>query len=122
MDEVGLLISSLNPKKCTGADNSSAALLKATALVIAESLINLFNKALMTGKCPFDWELARIVPIPKSGDPEHPSNYRSISILSILSKLVEKQVQNLISLCLNNSTPLSQHQWGFTPGKSTTTA
>ena len=67
----------------------------------------------MTGKYPFDWKFARIVPIPKSGNPEYASNYKPISILSILSKLLEKHVQNLISWCLNNSTPLSQNQWGF---------
>ena len=95
-------------------------MLKATALVIAENLANLFNKSLMTGKCPLEWKFYRIVPIPKSGDHEYPSNYKPISILSslskllsILSKLLEKHAHNLISQCLNNCTPLSQNQWVF---------
>ena len=49
-------------------------------------------------------------------------NYRPISILHVLSKLLEKRIHDLLShyLCLHS--PLSQHQWGFTSGKLTTSA
>ena len=97
-------------------------MLKSTSSCIVKSLTNLFNKSLKSGKFPSDWKAARIVPIPKGGDLESPGNYRPIPILPVLSKLLEKHVHDLLShyLCLHS--PLSQHQWGFTSGKSTTSA
>ena len=113
--------SSLDTHKSSGADGVSAKMLKSTSCIV-KSVTNLFNKSLKSGEFPFDWKAARIVTIPKGGDPENPGNYRPISILPVLSKLLEKHVYNLLShyLCLHS--PLSQHQWGFTSGKSTTSA
>ena len=51
-----------------------------------------------------------------------PSNYRPISILPILSKLLERHVHNLLSHHLHTNCPLSPYQWGFIEGKSTTSA
>ena len=75
-----------------------------------------------SGKFPSDWKVARVVPIPKGGDLENPANYRPISILPILSKLLEKHLPNLLSHHLKIFSPLSEHQWGFTSRKSTTSA
>ena len=116
------LITSLDTTKSTGADGVSAKMLKSTAPYIAKSLTNLFNTSLKSGKFPSDWKVARIVPIPKGGDPENPGNYRPISILPVLSILLEKHLHDLLSRHLNMYSPLSQHQWGFTSGKSTTSA
>ena len=57
-------------------------------------------------------------PIPKSGDLSNPSNYRPVSLLSILSKVFERHIYSLIS----DSIQISNHQWGFQPGKSTSGA
>ena len=105
------LIASLDATKSTGADGVSVKMLKCTASYIVKSLTNLFNKSLKSGKLPSDWKVARIVPIPKGGDPESPANYRPITfILPILSKLIEKHVHDLLSHHLNTQSPLSQHQ------------
>jgi len=61
-------------------------------------------------------------PIPKSGDHSDPRNYRSISLLSLLSKLLEKHIQHLLATHLEENHPISAQQWGFTHGKSTTGA
>ena len=94
-------------------------MLKSTAPFITKSLTKLFNKSLRSGKFPSDWKVA---PIPKGGDLENPANYRPISILPILSKLLEKHLHDLLSHHLKIFSPLSEHQWGFTSGKSTTSA
>ena len=63
------------------------------------------------------------VPIPKtSTSSSSPSGYRLISILSTISKILEKHVHQLIfqHLCVHH--PLSSKQWGFLPGRSTASA
>ena len=97
-------------------------MIKATAPSIVCSLTKLFNLSSKSGKVPSDWKFTRIVPIPESGNPVNPSNYRPISNVPVLSKLLEKHIHNVVSYHLHNVCPLSPNQWGYTAGKSTTTA
>ena len=90
-----------------------------TASSISKSLSVLFNKSITTGMLPTKWKFARVIPIPKSGCSKDPANYRPISILAVISKLLEKHIHNLLLLHLNSVSPISQHQWGFTAGRST---
>ena len=97
-------------------------MLKSTALAIAPSLTKLFNISIATGCFPTDWKRARITPIFKNSDPSLPKNYRPISILPIVSKLLERHVHSLISKHLLRNHPISPFQWGFMPRRSTTAA
>ena len=121
-DQILGLLPSLKTRKATGADGITAQMLKATGTSIVKSITKLFNLSLKTSIFPAYWKFARVVPIPKTGNPESPSNYRPISILPIISKLLEKHVHNLLYQHLSNNCPLSPNQWGFTEGKLTTTA
>ena len=106
-EQVFTLISSLNISKSTGADGISARMLKQTIHSITPSVTKLFNLSLKSGIFPDDWKFAKIVPIPKSGDLTNPSNYRPISILPLLSKLLERHVYNLLSAHFLDTSPLS---------------
>ena len=59
--------------------------------------------------------------IPKSSEMKNPSNYRLISLLCIISKMLERHVSSLISEHLLEHNIISDEQWGFTSKKSTTT-
>ena len=63
---------------------------------ITPVITGLFNASIWFGEIPDEWKVARITPIPKGGNASDPGNYRPISLLSILSKLLEKHVQNLL--------------------------
>ena len=63
-----------------------------------------------------------VTPILKSMDPTSPSNYRPISLLAILSKVLERHVSSLILEELHLSDHPSFHQWGFRAGHSTGSA
>ena len=68
---------------------------------------------------PDEWKLANIIPVHKKGKKQHVENYRPISLLSVLSKVLERFVLTKIRdhlLCLINN---AQH--GFIPGRSCTT-
>ena len=112
------LISSLDVNKASGLDKISARMLKGTAPSITPMITALFNMSLSTGIFPDSWKSSLIVPIPKPGDSSNPGNYRPISLLPIVSKLLEKHVYDL--LCEHFD--ISDQQWGFQAHKSTTNA
>ena len=121
-EEVTDLLLSLDPAKSTGLDKISAVMLRSTAAFIAPSLTKLFNLSLASGRFPTDWKCACITPILKSGDSALASNYRPISILPIVSKVLERHVYTLVFDHLATNSPISPYQWGFMPKRSTASA
>ena len=81
-------------------------------------IIVIFNMSLSTGTCPDSWMSSLIVPVPKSGDSSNPGNYRPISLLPTVSKLLEKHICDLLCEHLD----ISDQQWGFQACKSTPNA
>lgn len=92
--------------------------LKKVAPIIVLPLTNVVNGCLRTGNFPEELKLARTVPVYKKGETGLLENYRPISIIPILGKVVEnvKKIQ-LTDL----KSPVSQSQHSFRGGKSTLT-
>ena len=97
-------------------------MLKGTAHSSAPSLTKLFNISIHQGNFPECWKTSSVVPIPKSACLSKATNYRLISLLSIVSKMLDRHFHQYITNHLNEYHPLSNKQWGFQSGKSTTTA
>ena len=116
--EVFAALRSLNPDKALGPDGIPGRILKETAQQIAPSLTLLFNKSLHSAVVPDEWKLANVVPVFKRGIKEHVQNYRPISLLCIVSKVLEKCVLNHIWEHLQEI--INDHQHGFMPGRSCT--
>ena len=119
MEEVFDLICSIDPTKSSGPDQISARMLRATASSISPAVTQLFNTSIKTGELPTDWKLALITPIPKRDDKSDPNNYRPVSLLPILSKLLEKHIYRLILDRVEEQSPISGKQM---KGKATTGA
>ena len=122
VEEVQWFLETLDTTKANGPDGISAWMLKETALSIAPSVTKLFNLSIQSGCFPVLWKMSNVVPVPKSNDHSNPSNYRPISLLPILSKLLEHHIHFLISEYLSLFHPISNDQWGFQAGKSTVSA
>ena len=118
-DFVLKLLASLDSNKATGPDKISAIMLKKTATSIAPSVTSLFNQSLKDGHVPLEWKLSHAVPIPKRSPANSPDHYRPVSLLSILSKVLECHVYNVIADHLDETHPLSDYQRGFRAGRST---
>ena len=95
-EEVYNMLRTLDVSKSNGHDNISARILKETALSMTSIVTQLFNISIKLGELPDEWKVARVSPIPKSGKSSDPTNYRPISLLSILSKLLEKHMRDLL--------------------------
>ena len=119
-NEVLGLLNSLDVHKSTGPDKLPAKILKLSALLIYEPLTKLFNKSLSTATFPNMWKTANITPIfKKKGSALNPVNYRPISLLSCLSKILERVVFNRIYEHLTTNRLLSDKQSGYRPHHST---
>jgi hypothetical protein len=86
------IIKSMIPKNSMDLDGISTKLIKSIATEISVPLAYIFNLSLNTGIFPNKLKTSRIVPIFKTGDAELCDNYRPISLLSSLSKILEKMV------------------------------
>ena len=121
-DDVLGLLQSIDVSKASGQDRISGRMLKATAASIAGPITKLFNMSILASCFPKTWKRSNIVPIPKSGDKGNPANYRPISLLPVLSKLLEKHIANLLLQQLTEARSIFATQWRFQCGKSTVTA
>ena len=106
-------LKNLPVNKATGLDMISGKLLRLAAPAIASPIANLFNTSLRTGKFPSEWKTAKILPIYKSGSRNDTNNYRPISILPILSKVLERFVHSHFSDFLEKNHLMTLAQSGF---------
>ncbi len=90
--------------------------------VIASYLTVIIDTSISTGQFPTAWKHATVTPLFKSGEKDNPSNYRPISILPVLSKILEKIVSSQLTTYLESNKYLSNTQHGFRPKLSTETA
>ena len=113
------LLRILNTSKATGPDNIHPKILKMTADTISSILAKLFNFSIRSGTFPEPWKLAFVTALFKKGEMEKCSNYRPISLLSILSKVFERCVFREVFNFLIKHKKLSKLQAAYTPNSST---
>jgi len=122
IDTVLKLINSLPLNKACGLDGISCRLLKEAAPIVAPFLTHIINLSITTGIFPDEWKLARVSPIYKEGVKSDPNNYRPISVLPVISKLIERVVFDQFYEYLIVHDLLADTQSGFRPRHSTQTA
>ena len=94
-------------------------LLKDVACEIGHPLAHIFNLSLKKGIFPNALKQSKEIPIHKGGDLELCDNYRPISLLNSISKILEKIVSVQLTNHLELNNLLSKFQFGFQKGKST---
>ena len=116
------LIKKIPSSKAIGCDGLSAKVLKLVASVLVHPLCRLMNLSISTGCFPSTWKTAQVTPLFKSGSREDTSNYRPISVLPVLSKILERHVATSICKHLHSYDLLYNLQSAFRPNHSTETA
>ena len=92
-DKLLRLLLNLSCDTATGPDGISARMLKLSAHSITAPLTLIFNISISSSIFPSHWKNSYIVPIPKSkSTSSSPSDYRPISLLSIISKVLERHI------------------------------
>ncbi|GAB0100323.1 uncharacterized protein DMENIID0001_163480 [Sergentomyia squamirostris] len=106
-------------KNCGKKDLISAITLKGTVDLTSPEIAKFVNASIMTGTVPEELKLARITPIHKGGNRDDETNYRPISNLPALAKIMEKCVSDqLIDYIMKNNI-LAECQYGFRTGSGT---
>ena len=116
--ELKSLISALPNKSSSGHDNINNVLLKQIKDSIVKPMTICVNKSLSEGLFPQVMKLADVCPLYKSKDKHETNNYRPISLLLTLSKLLEKIVCEKVYSFLNQTNQIYMGQYGFRSGHS----
>ena len=109
-------LNSISPNKACGSDNISAKIILECREELVVPLFKIASKSFQSGRFPSRWKSANIIPIFKKGDKKDPSNYRSVSLLSLFAKILERIAYD--QLFRHVSPALSPEQHGFVPRRS----
>ena len=115
-------IRQLKHGKAPGPDKISTTLNKDAADFIWKPLTMVFNSSLKYGIFPDIWNLARVTPIFKAGSRKDANNYRPISVISVLSRMLEKIVHDQLIEYLITNKILTPNQSAFRKLYSTVTS
>ena len=113
---------SLNSAKASGHDNISTYFLRITTSVQAPILEFYFAKAFEYGNFPSSLKIAKVIPLFKSGSKHETQNFRPVSLLSNISKVLEKLIKERLVKFLHQHKIIFEHQYGFRENHSTTHA
>ena len=118
-DEVKSILETLKIGKASGPDYINNYVLKMCAAELSEPLSKLFNYSLSQSKVPKIWKEANVTPVFKKDDPSDYSNYRPISLLSTVGKVLERIIHKHTYNFFIANNVISSLQSGFVMGDST---
>ena len=82
----------LDENKAQGLDNQSRKFLKDGATVLAKPISQICNLSIKYSIFPSDCKIAKLKPLFKKGSKTDPQNYRPISLLPLVSKIIEQVI------------------------------
>ena len=109
-DDIMAIISNLKSKSSSGHDGVSSKLVKDLNYALSLPLSIIINNSLSEGLVPDMAKLAKIIPIYKAKDKNNISNYRRISLLPVISKILEKVIHKNLYTFLEKNTVLYPRQ------------
>ena len=118
--EIGKELDRLRNKKSPGPDGVCSQLLKNGKQFLMGFLLTLFNGILNVGYYPILWTEALVFMLFKKGNATDTNNYRSISLLNIISKVFTSVLQKRLYKWCSIHNLLSDNQFGFRASRSTT--
>ena len=112
-------INKLKPSHSCGCDKISSYILKIIAKEVSPCITLIINQILSSGIFPGKLKTAKVIPIYKKNDKTLLKNYRPISILPVVSKIIEHAMHNQMMDYLTSNKLFSSQQYGFRPNRST---
>ena len=116
--EILSVLQGLDTKKFAGLNGISALILQQIADIISEPLTLIYNHSLNTGTVSLAWKQSNVTPVHKGGDTRDPSDFRPISVVPVVTKVLEKVVADQLGLFLESRHLLNDLQGAYRHGKS----
>ena len=117
-NELRKVIFSLKNNKSAGIDNITGEILKASFEFTSQFMLSLYNRMFNSSEYPRAWGEGIIAPIFKKGDPNEASNYRGITLISVLAKIYSQLLLNRLTKWTETYEKITDNQFGFQKGKS----
>ena len=122
LGDLRCVLSRMRSSTSAGVDGLCIKFVKMCFPTIGSSLLRIVNTSLRTGTVPDSWKVSLIHPIPKAGNSSDLSNFRPISIVPTIAKVVERIVQEQLYRYFNGNHLFNANQHGFRSQHSTETA
>ena len=119
--EILEIIGYLNPNKVPGIDEVPTKLIKAAKYSLVAYLTKIFNHCLDKSQYPDILKVAKVTPLHKEGSKSEPKNYRLISVLTVLNKILETIIKRRL-INFGNKYVFASTQFWFRENYSTNLA
>ena len=100
-------------RKSVGLDDISGHLIQLAGTSLVLPICDILNTSIAAGTFPYLWKSAKVFALHKGGSTSDLNNFRPISVLSIISKILERHVHNCFYTYLNINELLCKSQFGF---------
>ena len=117
-EDVDTLLTKLKDNKSPGVDNIHPTMLKNLHSELKKPLYLLFRKSLDEGTVPNDRKMANVSPIHKKGNKKLTSNFRPVSLTSMVGELLERLINQAIMTHLSQHNLINDTQHGFLSKRS----
>ncbi len=117
-DDVLAAIKDISSSSAAGPDGTPSSLLKHCARELAEPLAIFYNKSFEEGILPIICKTAAVIPVHKGGDKSLASQYRPISLTSVIIKIFERIIRKELVHFLESNKLMNESQHGFRKGRS----
>lgn len=112
------IVMKMKSNKACGPDGISMRILKEGVDSLSVALEIIFKRSMNFTEIPNDWKLANVAPIFKKGSKKVTSNYRPVSLTSVVCKILEKIIKINVTQHLDRHGLINNNQHGFREGKS----
>ena len=116
------IVTKFKNKKSTDLNDLDMTLVKKVIEGISKPLTFICNLSFQTGKFPNKMKTAKVIPLYKTGNKHHFTNYRPVSLLPQFSKISEKIFNNRLDTFLEKHKLINDSQYGFRTNRSTSLA
>ena len=113
-----LLIIQQKDKHPRGPGNMHTRVLREVGEQVSKMLADVFNSSLESAQAPEEWRVAKVTPLFKEGSREDFRNYRSVSLTSVVGKVLEMLIKGRMGNHLNNFKLVKGSQHRFTKSSS----
>ena len=121
-ETVNKIIQGLKNNSSCGLDNIPTRILKLGRTELVPAITHMINLSITQKKFPSAWKKAKVIPLHKKDEETNPKNYRPVSLLSNISKILEKSVYLQLYGYSEEEKILNNAHHGFRKSHNTTTA